>query len=155
MKKSTLMFIVGAVVAFFGYKYYQKRKADLAAAAAAAAAAEETPVAIGGGGGGGGGGEETATTAPETESTTSDVSTDTNGKIVVPATTTNHAPLGGSIYNVDDPNWIGCPSDIDYLNRYGGVAAQVAEGRMPSGFYHYAMYGKAEGRTYNFDLNNV
>lgn len=49
----------------------------------------------------------------------------------------------------------GTPADNDYLNRYQGVADQVANGQLPSGYYHYIHYGINEGKTYNFALNDT
>jgi hypothetical protein len=43
MKKSTLMLLVGAAVAFFGYRYWQKKNAVPAAAATAAVPDQSTP----------------------------------------------------------------------------------------------------------------
>ncbi len=54
-----------------------------------------------------------------------------------------------------NPSWKGTPADLDYINRWPSpsVREDVASGALPSGYYHYVMYGKDMGATYNFDLN--
>lgn len=58
--------------------------------------------------------------------------------------------------------YAGTPADIDYLKRYPDVAAfmenEKAAGkadRLRSGYDHYMIAGKSEGRTYDLSLNDA
>jgi hypothetical protein len=54
----------------------------------------------------------------------------------------------------------GTPADEDYINRWvakngSGLRDDINSGALPSGYYHYMMYGKDLGGTYNFALNDA